>query len=267
MAYLKISFTRYTKQDCSRKILSIAALTHDMADLVYAVREQRTTITDFEVLEVKIGRTTSLKNRLRTFQTFSRNAEILRLWKLNPHKDLNKFEKGVLKIAESFAYKRESENFIFLEDQFQEFANAMNWVASPTSLKEVTSSVESEYDSTNVEATETESYIGTTPYRLRFEGQEYEVNTWRDGVREVARYIIQNSENPDRITEIRGRKRPYFIDDERSTELRAPKNIPDTNFHFEGKRNADRLYQTMERLAEKFGYDTSRLEVELEEER
>jgi hypothetical protein len=53
-------------------------------------------------------------------------AVLLNLWSANPELDPTTCEKGVHKIAQKYAYKRESEKFIFLQDSYNGFEENVN---------------------------------------------------------------------------------------------------------------------------------------------
>jgi hypothetical protein len=228
-----------------------------MTDVVYAIREYGAEQQDLSLMEVKIGYSSDLEGRIRTFQSFTRNLELLNAWEVNQDKEIRAFEQGIHEIAEQFAYRREDENFVFLDEQYQEFADAVNKIAEPVdreSLKQ-----EPQEDSA-----EPENYIGTTPRKLYFDGEEYEVSTWRETLQKAAKHAIQSSDKPDKILEIQGASRQWFAKDENRDKLYASKNIPETRFSFEGQRNADQIHRTLGLIAEKFNIDSSEIRVELE---
>jgi hypothetical protein len=224
---------------------------------VYAIREYEAEQQDLSLMEVKIGYSSDLEGRIRTFQSFTRNLELLNAWEVNQDKEIRAFEKGIHEIAEHFAYKKEDENFVFLDKQYQHFADAVNKIAKPVDRE--TLKQEPQEDTT-----EPEDYIGTTPRKLYFDGEEYEVSTWRETLQKAAKHAIQSSDDPDKILEIQGASRQWFAKDGNRDKLYASKNIPETQFSFEGQRNADQLHRTLGLIAEKFKIDSSEVQVELE---
>lgn len=228
-----------------------------MTDVVYAIREYEAEQQDLSLMEVKIGYSSDLEGRIRTFQSFTRNLELLNAWRLNQDKEIGTFEQGVHEIAEQFAYRREDENFVFLDEQYQQFADAVNKITEPVDRETLR-------EETEEDSAEPDNYIGTTPRELYFDGEEYEVSTWRETLRKAAKHAIKSSDDPDKILEIQGASRQWFAKDQNRDRLYASKNIPETQFSFEGQRNADQLHRTLGRIAEKFNIDSSEIQVKLE---
>lgn len=226
-----------------------------MTEVIYAVEEYRVEQRDIVLMEVKIGYSENLEGRIRTFQSFSRTLEVLNIWKVNNEKEIQTFEDGIHELAEKYAHKRESENFVFVDEQYQKFANVLNKIAEPVSREEL-----KEVSKTD----DKEDFLGTTPKLLEFGGDEYNVSTWRETVQKAAKHAIENSENSEKILDIEGPYRKWFTKDENREQLRAAKNIPDTDFSFEGQRNADQLRRTIDLIAEKFDIDKSDVSVKLE---
>ncbi|MFZ5365740.1 MAG: winged helix-turn-helix domain-containing protein [Patescibacteria group bacterium] len=93
-----------------------------MAEMIYAIKVADLSYSGLKISDVKIGKTTNIRATLVQYRRSHRSAEILDLWELNPLMILSDCEEGVHKIAEKYAYEREGEKFIFLQESYKEFS-------------------------------------------------------------------------------------------------------------------------------------------------
>lgn len=94
----------------------------DTNEIIYAIKIANLSYSGLKILDVKIGKTTNINSTLAQYKRGNRNAEILNLWELNQSKTLSECEKGIHEIAEKYAYEREGEKFIFLQESYKRFA-------------------------------------------------------------------------------------------------------------------------------------------------
>ena len=87
-------------------------------------------------LKVKIGKTTNIKSIISTYKRSHMTVEILDLWKSNKELSLSQCEKGVLKLAEIYAYKKESEKYLFSKNGYDDFSNHTSLFLNKISLEE-----------------------------------------------------------------------------------------------------------------------------------
>lgn len=113
---------------------------------------------------------------------------------------------------------------------------------------------------------EEENYTGKTPSVIKFSGQTYEISSWMECLQTVAREILRDTDEKDKITEITGTKRDYFAKEQDISNLVYPKDIPDTDYFFEGKLSANDVVRITKKVMRKYDYDTSELEIYTEEE-
>jgi len=230
-----------------------------MGDIVYAVRISNLEYTGLKIMDVKIGKSTNIENTLSQYRRGNRNIELLDIWTPNPEKNLSTAERGVQEIAERYAYDKQSEKFVFLQRSYQDFAETVNKVLYNASREEIEEDQEQEQK-------ERKGYTGTTPAVVKFKDETFEVNQWLECMQKVAGEILNSTDEKDKIMQVRGSKRDYFVREENQSYLVYPKNIPDTDFYFEGKLSANDVARIIKNVMEKYGYEPSELEIYTEEE-
>ncbi|WP_241154839.1 hypothetical protein [Halorubrum sp. CSM-61] len=88
-------------------------------------------------MDVKIGKSTDIDNTLRQYSRLNRDIELLDMWTPNPDKNLSTTERGVHAVAEKYAYDKQSEKFVFLQDAYQEFAETVNMLLRDVSREDL----------------------------------------------------------------------------------------------------------------------------------
>ncbi|MDV7349558.1 hypothetical protein R3751_07170 [Halorubrum distributum] len=73
--------------------------------------------------------------------------------------------------------------------------------------------------------------------------------------------ILRDVDDPERIKEVSGRKRTYFVEEGQQSELVKPRQIPDTDLYLETNFSANTVVRTIERVINKYGYDGTELEI------
>ena len=231
-----------------------------MTDIVYAIRISNMEYSGLKIMDVKIGKSTNIENTLSQYSRGNRNIELLDMWRPNPEKNLSTTERGVHEIAENYSYDRQSEKFVFLQSGYQEFADTVNKILRNTSKQEL-----GETDEAPTQTRE-DDYTGTTPAIIKILGDTYDVNNWTEALQTAISQILQDVENQEKITEIKGRKRDYFVDKGDESGLIAPKEIPGTDLFVETNFSANDVNRIINKALNKYGYDTSQLEIYTEEE-
>lgn len=99
-----------------------------MSELIYAIKVASVSSSGLEIMYVKIGRTTNLEATVRQYRRSNPEGELLNLWLPNPELSLPECEKGVHRIADEYAFKREGERFIFLQQSFEDFSETINLI-------------------------------------------------------------------------------------------------------------------------------------------
>ena len=231
-----------------------------MTDVVYAIRISDLEYTGLKIMDVKIGRSTDIDSRLSQYQT-GMNAELLDLWKPNPQKTLSTTERGVQAVAEQYAYDSQSEKYVFLQDGYQKFAETINKLLKNVSREEL-----NKKDDSPPKETGTDDYTGTTPAVIKILGETYEVGNWRECLITAISQVLAEVDDQRNITEIRGTKREYFVEDGRQSTLVSPKKIPGTNLYLESNFSANDVVRIIERVLVKYDYEPSELEIFIEED-
>jgi len=110
-----------------------------------------------------------------------------------------------------------------------------------------------------------DDYTGTTPSVIKLLGETHDVDSWADALTVAVATILRDVDDPERVTEVDGRTRSYFVAEGRQSDLFKPRRIPDTNLYVESNFSANDCVRTIERVLEKYGYDRAELEVFTEE--
>ena len=231
-----------------------------MSDIVYAIRISNMEYSGLKIMDVKIGKSTNIDNTLSQYSRGNRNIELLDMWSPNPEKNLSTTERGVHEIEENYSYDRQSEKFVFLQSGYQEFADTVNKVLKNTSKEELRETDETPDQS------EKDDYTGTTPAVIKILGDTHDVTNWTETLQTATSRILQDVENQNKITEISGRKRDYFVKKGEESVLVAPKRIPETDLFVETNFSANDVNRIIEQVLDKYGYDSSQLEIYTEEE-
>lgn len=233
-----------------------------MTKVVYAIRVSNLEYSGLKIMDVKIGKSTDIDRTISQYRRGNRNVELLDIWKPNTEKNLSTAERGVQKIAEEFAYDKQSEKFVFLQRSYQDFAETVNKILVNVSREEL-----GKEDEPETEEKAREDYTGKTPAVIKFQGELFEVESWRECLQKVVKKVLQESNEGEKLLEIRGTKRDYFVREENQSDVVYPVNIPDTEFYFEGQLSANDVVRISKKVLRKYGYDASDLEVFTEEDR
>jgi len=223
-----------------------------MSKIIYAIKIADLSFSGLKVLHVKIGQTSNIKRTLAQYMRGNPGVEILDLWKPNPLKTVSESEKGIHEIAKKYAYEREGEKFIFLQESYKEFAENVNLLLNNVPESEVVMK-------TKTRAKEGGNYTGKKPESIKFQDKPYEVNSWREVLGTVAEQIYEDRKDFTLALKIKGRKRVYFS--KNAGDLRDPQKVKGTPYFFEGNINANRTMRIANRLLEIFGYDESDLKI------
>lgn len=231
-------------------------------EVVYAVQIHKLTSPGLKVLDVKIGKTTNIKATLAQYRRSSKGVKLLNLWKPNKELTLSNCERGVQVMADEYAHDSEGEKFTFLQNRYNDLSEIVSKLLKPTtrarkSMKKKETKIEEKKKKSEIK-----DYTGKKPKSIRLRDNDFEVKTWRDVVKTVAKEIYNKVEDFSKVTEIKGTKRSYFARNE--DELISPKSIPDSPYYFEGRMSAERLVVVAKRILDKFGYDgESDLEISI----
>ena len=108
-----------------------------MTDIIYAIKVVDVSYSELKIIDVKIGRTTNINSTLAQYRRSSRGIKILDLWESNESLTLSECEKGVHQLAEKYAYEREGEKFIFLQESYIEFSENVSLLLNKTTKDEL----------------------------------------------------------------------------------------------------------------------------------
>ncbi|MGQ4555953.1 GIY-YIG nuclease family protein [Halobellus sp. GM3] len=230
-----------------------------MNEVVYAIKISHLEYSGLKIMDIKIGKSTNIDNTLRQYRRGNRDIELLDMWTPNPDKNLSTAERGVHEVAEKYAYDKQSEKFVFLQGAYQEFAETVNKLLKNASREEISDRPEQKRPA------EIDDYTGKTPSVLKIFGETYDVDTWADTLSTAVTQILREADDHEPITEIKGRKRSYFVEEGQQSNLVKPRKISDTQLYLETNFSANDCVRIMERAMDTYGYDRTELEIFTEE--
>ncbi|MDB9235110.1 hypothetical protein [Halorubrum ezzemoulense] len=226
-----------------------------MSDVVYAIRISHLEYSGLKIMDIKIGKSTDIENTLRQYSRGNRDIELLDMWTPNPDKTLSTAERGVHAIAEKYAYDKQSEKFVFLQGAYQEFVETVNMLLQNISRDDLAA------ESASSESDDVDDYTGTTPSVIKVLGETHDVDSWADALTVGVAAILRDVDDQERVTEIDGRTRSYFVEEGRQSDLFKPRGIPDTDLYVETNSSANDCVRRIEQVLEKYGYDRAELEI------
>ncbi|MDB2244521.1 hypothetical protein PM076_03415 [Halorubrum ezzemoulense] len=226
-----------------------------MSDVVYAIRISHLEYSGLKIMDIKIGKSTDIDNTLRQYSRGNRDIELLDMWTPNPDKTLSTAERGVHAVAERYAYDKQSEKFVFLQGAYQEFAETVNMLLQNVGREDLTA------ESASSESDDVDDYTGTTPSVIKVLGETHDVDSWADALTVGVAAILRDVDDHERITEIDGRTRSYFVEEGRQSDLFKPRRIPDTNLYVETNFSANDCVRRIEQVIQRYEYDLTSFEI------
>ena len=227
-----------------------------MNDVVYAIEIHRLESSGLSIMDVKIGiTTTNIDDILRQYSRSSRDVELLDMWKPNPQKNLHTVERGVHDIAEKYAYDRESEKFLFLQGNYENFKSSISKILQHTTKQELSK------DSESIAKEVRRDFTGTTPGAIKILGETHSVQDWTDTLVTAMTKILNDVENQEKVTEIKGSKRSYFVQESEQFNLISPKKIPNTALYIESNFSANAIVRIIRRVMRKYEYNVNEFEI------
>lgn len=243
-----------------------------MNEIIYAIKVADLNYSGLKILDVKIGKTTNIKSTLAQYKRGSRSIKILNLWEANKSLLLSSCEQGVHKLADRYAYERDSEKFIFLQKSYDDFAENVSLL-----LKEIT---KEELRSAEIEpraevipserGRETSPYVrtgytGKKPRSFIFNNSKYEVVSWTDLIVTLCEQIYRENEKDfERVLvnpSLKGEKRPYFSKNKHDL-TECSKKIEGTDIYIETRFNANKIVDLCKKMLKLFGYKESNFKIE-----
>jgi hypothetical protein len=230
-----------------------------MSEVVYAIRISHLEYSGLKIMDIKIGKSTDIENTLRQYSRGNRDIELLDMWTPNPEKTLSTAERGVRTVAEKYAYDKQSEKFVFLQGAYQEFAKTVNMLLRNVSREDLGA------ESASSESDDVDDYTGTTPSVVKILGETHDVDTWGETLTTAVTQILHDVDDRERVMEIQGQTRMYFVKEGNQSDLVRPQKIADTNLYFETNLSAKDCVRRIRQVMEKYGYNTAELEIFTEE--
>jgi hypothetical protein len=223
--------------------------------VVYAVRVERLSYADLQVLLVKIGRTNDIDRRVSQYKTTHPAIDVLDVWAPNPELSVEKCEDGVHNLAEKYAYERDGELFTFLQDSYDDFADTTAKLLRPQSQ-------------TPKSPTTPPGEVENTPtlgsYIVEFEDDGNSIkqvsgDNQTEAMVKATNYLVNTHDLTEQITIpwVPARKKA-IINDTRTWDEADPAYKSLDNGHFvDTKINSSGKQREMKRMATKCGVDIS----------
>lgn len=231
-----------------------------MTNVIYSVKTHELSYGDLKIKEVKIGRTSNINSTLAQYRRSHKNPELLDLWRQNEKLKISECEKGVLDLAEKYAHERSGETFRFLQNGYENFSTNISHLLVPTSIEDLERDEEEKEE--EPEESELDDYTGERPDFFVLDEEYYEVNTWRELLEEVLGSVKENTDDFEKIQEIKGLKRDYFSKG-KPTDMRGPKKLAGTSYYYESNLSANQIMNIVEKILDKFGYNRSDFKLKL----
>lgn len=206
-------------------------------------------------MDIKIGKSTNIDNTLRQNSRGNRDIMLLDMWTPNPEKNLSTAERGVHEVAEEYAYDKQSEKFVFLQGAYQDFAETVNKLLQNVSREDLTE------ESTSSESRQIDDYTGMTPSVVKILGKTHDVDNWADTLTTAVAEMLRDVDEHEKITELEGRTRSYFVEEGRQSDLVQPRKISDTDLYIETNFSANDCVRKIEQVVANYGYHTAQLEI------
>jgi hypothetical protein len=233
-----------------------------MTGLIYSIKVNELVYSRLQVLDVKIGKTTNINSILSQYKRSHMVMEILDLWKPNEALQLSDCERAVHKLAERYAYERDSEKFIFLQNAYKTFSEHVSLFLEKTTSENEVSGVSS-YKKSKQQTGKLVDYTGKIPKAIVFKNQAYQVRYWRDVLSVISKKIYE--EKKDDFAKVLQMK-AWFSKDGRKRKqggpLRFPMKITDSPYYFEGNISANQSIRLIHKLFTLFGYNSSDMKIE-----
>jgi hypothetical protein len=227
-----------------------------MTELIYAIELDKMDTSGLTMSKIKIGKTTDLKSRLADYQTgMIGEPEVHHLWLPNPDVGLGSVERGVHDIAEQYAYDRSGEVFVFFQDAYQQFANAVN------KLLETTKQAELGDEPSRETAPTVDDYTGEVPAILQLRGESYDVSSWTECLVTVAEVVVSQVDDQELVKQVSGKTREYVVEEGAQSQFISPKPIADSGLYIETNFSANDTVDVSKQLLKLCGYDPAELKI------
>jgi hypothetical protein len=183
--------------------------------------------------------------------------EVLDLWFPNPDIGLSSVENGVLDIADQYAYRRNGEAFVFLQDGYQQFSETVNKLLKATTRAELG-------DASDEGGTDRD-YTGEVPAVVRLNDETYDVSNWKDCIVTVAEVVLSQAESVEPLKQVSGRTRDYVVEEDRRSHQVSPKPIDDSGLYVETHFSAEGAVRVCKKMLEAYDHDLAEFDILTEE--
>jgi len=235
--------------------------------VIYAIKVESLSSSGLKMMDVKIGKTTNLKSTLSQYERSHREVETLDLWKPNKDVGLSQCETGVHAIAEHHAYERKRELFVFLQDGYEDFSEEISRLLDRTTREEIekeeeeVDEVENKREIDLVREGEEISVTGSYPKLVKFKGENFEVDYWKDVLRVITKKIYDEVKDFSKAEEIKGSSRIYFSTNK--DEVMNPIDISNSPYYVIGHASSQQIVNILTQLLKKFDYEKGDVKIVL----
>jgi hypothetical protein len=212
------------------------------------------------MIKTKVGKTTDLESRIADYQTSMLfEPEVLDVWLPNPEVSLSSVESGVLSVAEQYAYNRDGEVFVFLQDGYQEFSETINMLLEATTRGDI-KTTENKKKELN-----TEDYTGKVPAVVKLGDETYEVSNWTECLVTVAEAVLSQTEDKELLKQVSGRTRRYVVEEDKRSQQVSPKPIGDSELYIETNFSSNDIVRISKKILDVYDYDLAEFELFVED--
>ena len=225
-----------------------------MKEIIYAIQVHILISSGLRVLDVKIGKTSNINSILAQYKRSARNIEILNLWESNKDLRLSDCEQGIHKLAEQYAYERDSEKFIFLQKSYDDFAKNVSFLLKQTTKKEL-----SEYGRSKNKEGNIDEEKG-----IKINAKFFPCKYARDILINTANFLIKEGKIKESDLPIKAGKKRYLINKTgmhpNGKKFFDMKKL-DSGYYLESNMNTKGIITKAKGLLKKFGYSGNDLEL------
>lgn len=231
-------------------------------EIIYAIKIAELNYSGLRIIDVKIGKTTNINSTLAQYKRSSRSTEILNLWESNKVLSLSNCEQGVHKAAEKYAYERDSEKFIFLQESYESFSENISLLLKKTTEKEL-----EEYKRTKTETKEGpegEAKVIDEEKGIKIRGQFFPCRYAREILIKTANWLIEQEKIKKEDLPIAMGKKRYLISrtpiHPKGNNFYGPKELVN-GYYLEGNMSEEGCITKAKWLLKNFGYSDKDLEL------
>ena len=224
---------------------------------------------ELKIFVVKIGRTTNVKITLNQYRRSNLDAEILHTWESDHLRKPSQRETGIHKVAGKYAIERVGEKFIFLQKNYDQFAENISLLLNEVKIEgkglKTKNRAYQEKKRQKKDIYVRTGYTNKKPKSFVFNNSQYKVSSWTDLIVTLCEQIYkENREDFKKVLKspyLKGRKNLYFSKNKHDL-TKDNKRIKGTDIYIETRFNANHIVGLCKKILILFGYEDG-LQIEV----